>query len=303
MFSRPCEPAGEHADICDEDPCLGGSNGSFEVLCEPAASSEPGECPLDHPTARQDLEAFGAVGTLDDFERELADLLQGSPQLRPGIAAIGEDMAQPRPALEDRFQDGGRSVAVLNVGGMDDQPDHEAERIDDDMPLAAHDLLARVKATYSTAFGGLDRLAVDDAGTGAGLFAFALACHHHQFIVDGAKPTLVTPAVEIFLHRRERRKILRQEPPRAARRRHIQKRVHHLAQRRLARPTDAVRRRHQRFDQRPLRVGQIACVTGAAALIVPASGFGPGHRDLRRISEIRLNHNLLKSLAPFWNGH
>jgi hypothetical protein len=34
-----------------------------------------------------------------------------------------------------------------------------------------------------------------------------------------------------------------------------------------------------------------------------ASGFGPRHRDLRRISAIRQNHNLLKSLTPFWIGH
>src|SRR5690606_2882117 len=104
------------------------------------------------------------------------------------------DMTQPRPALEDRFQDGGRAVAVLNVGGVNDQPDHEAECVDDDMALAAHDLLAGVEAPYSAAFGGLDRLTVDDAGTGTGLLAFAFASRHHQFIVDGAKPTLVTPA-------------------------------------------------------------------------------------------------------------
>jgi hypothetical protein len=31
--------------------------------------------------------------------------------------------------------------------------------------------------------------------------------------------------------------------------------------------------------------------------------FSPGHRDLHRISQIRRNHNLLKSLNSFWNGH
>ena len=41
----------------------------------------------------------------------------------------------------------------------------------------------------------------------------------------------------------------------------------------------------------------------AAPFIVGASGFGPGHRDLRRTSSIRLNHNLLKSLNSFWIGH
>jgi hypothetical protein len=37
-----------------------------------------------------------------------------------------------------------RSVAVLNVGGMDDDVQQEAERIDKDMTLAPGDLLARI---------------------------------------------------------------------------------------------------------------------------------------------------------------
>lgn len=49
-------------------------------------------------------------------------------------------------AFEDGLQDRWRAVAVLNVGGMDDEPDQQAERVDDDMALAAHDLLAGIKA-------------------------------------------------------------------------------------------------------------------------------------------------------------
>lgn len=40
---------------------------------------------------------------------------------------------------------------------MDDKTNQQAERVDDDVALAAHDLLAGVKASYSTTFGGLDR--------------------------------------------------------------------------------------------------------------------------------------------------
>lgn len=42
-ISRPCEPSGEQADVCDEDPSFGGSDGALEVLCQPSASPEPGE--------------------------------------------------------------------------------------------------------------------------------------------------------------------------------------------------------------------------------------------------------------------
>ena len=52
-----------------------------EILCEPSTPAEPRECAFDDPAARQDLDAFGAVQALDDFQRELADLLQGSPTM------------------------------------------------------------------------------------------------------------------------------------------------------------------------------------------------------------------------------
>lgn len=54
VFSMPYEPAREEADVCDEDPRLGGSDGSFEVLCKPSAAAEPRECALHDPSARQD---------------------------------------------------------------------------------------------------------------------------------------------------------------------------------------------------------------------------------------------------------
>lgn len=71
-----------------------------------------------------------------------------------------------RPALEDGFQDGRRAVAILDVGSMDDHSDQQAQRIDDDVALAALDLLGRcpggkrsaaergIEATKSAAFGG-----------------------------------------------------------------------------------------------------------------------------------------------------
>jgi hypothetical protein len=58
---------------------------------------------------------------------------------------------------------------------MDDETDHQTERVNDDVTLAALDLLACVKATYPTAFGGFDRLASLFGGlkSSASLFCFA----------------------------------------------------------------------------------------------------------------------------------
>jgi hypothetical protein len=66
-------------------------------------------------------------------------------QFKPGIAAIGEDVPQRRLFLADGFEHVGRTVAVLNIGGMDNQ-DHEVpECIRDDIPFALLDLLAHIK--------------------------------------------------------------------------------------------------------------------------------------------------------------
>jgi hypothetical protein len=43
-------------------------------------------------------------------------------------------------------QDVAHAIAILNVGGMDDDAQQEAERINEDVPLAARDLLARIIA-------------------------------------------------------------------------------------------------------------------------------------------------------------
>jgi len=44
------------------------------------------------------------------------------------------------------LQHGAYSVAVLNVGGMDDDAQQETKRVDQDVPLAPRDLLACIKA-------------------------------------------------------------------------------------------------------------------------------------------------------------
>jgi hypothetical protein len=76
----------------------------------------------------------------------MADFGQRRAQLVAGIAAIGEDMAQPGEAMPDAGEHVGCAVAVLHIGGMDDRPDEEALGIGDDVALPPLDLLARVIA-------------------------------------------------------------------------------------------------------------------------------------------------------------
>src|SRR5690606_40391306 len=69
----PCDAPGEDADVGDEDPCLGAGDGFLPVLGEPSASAEPGKGAFDHPAARQEFEALGDVGALDDLQFPVAD--------------------------------------------------------------------------------------------------------------------------------------------------------------------------------------------------------------------------------------
>ena len=59
------------------------------------------------------------------------------------------------------FRTAGAPVAVLDVGGMNHQPEQEADGVDDDVALASLNVLGGVKAANTSTFGGFDALAVD----------------------------------------------------------------------------------------------------------------------------------------------
>src|SRR4051812_21327162 len=91
--------------------------------------------------------------------------------------------------------------------------EHDAQRVSDDVALAAVDLFPGVVARKTSAFGRLHALAIDDARCGTGLAAFQFTRAHDQQLVDGLPQTAVTPSVEVALHRGPRRKVLGEHPP------------------------------------------------------------------------------------------
>ena len=131
----------------DKHPRRCAGNGCFKIFCQSTASSEPCERPLDHPPTRQNFEPADVIGSFDDFYRPLSNSFERSPQFVTGIAAVGEDMPQPGIERTDRGQRDRAAIAVLNVGGMHDEPNEMTKCIGHDVPLASLDLLARIKAT------------------------------------------------------------------------------------------------------------------------------------------------------------
>jgi len=85
-----------------------------------------------------------ALDDLDNPAAAAGSSLRGAWSL---IAGIGEDaLDEGEEAARASIEHQPCPVAVLNVGGMDDDVQQKTERIDKDVPFAARDLLARIKA-------------------------------------------------------------------------------------------------------------------------------------------------------------
>lgn len=69
----------------------------------------------------------------------------GRCDARPLIAGIGEDaFDEGKQCASALVEHQSCAVAILDVGGMDRDAQQEAERVNQNVPLAAFDLLARV---------------------------------------------------------------------------------------------------------------------------------------------------------------
>src|ERR1700693_466111 len=185
-------------------------------------------------------------------------------------------MAQPGKGIADGGEEQRRSIAILDASLMHDRTNQKAGRISQDVAFAALDLLAGIIAARPAGFGGLDRLAVDDAGGGARFAPRGFTRQHQQDMVDLTPQTAIAPGVEVMLNRGVGREILGQQAPLAAALRQIEDRVHHRTQRRRARAAATlVRRGQERLDHGQLGIGCIACIAQPVASILRASDFGP----------------------------
>jgi hypothetical protein len=88
-----------------------------------------------------------------------------------------------------------RPLAVLHVGGVHAYGEHEAERVDEDVPLAPVQSLRAVVAPRRAAdAGGLRARAVDDRRTRLGLASRLAARQHAEHVVRAPEGAVEPPA-------------------------------------------------------------------------------------------------------------
>lgn len=73
--------------------------------------------------------------------------------------------------------------------------------VDQRVPLAAFDLLARVIATWAARFRGLGALAIQHRGRRTGLASDTLALTHDQMVVDRLPRSVIAETRKPALHR------------------------------------------------------------------------------------------------------
>lgn len=145
-MSWPGQAPQHESDHGEADEGGGGAGVSLEVARQAAITADPCEGALDDPTLGQHHELVRFVA-LDDLDHPTPRAGGGFCHARALITGIGEDaLDEGKETSSARIEDQARAVAILNVGGMHDDIQEKAERVDENMPLAARDLLARIKA-------------------------------------------------------------------------------------------------------------------------------------------------------------
>ena len=138
----PCQASEHNADHREPDEGGNGARVSLEIARQAAIAADPGQGSFDDPALGQDDE-FVQFVALDDLDHPTAGAGSGLRGAWFPIAGIGEDaLDEGEQAARAPIENQPRPVAVLNVGGMDDDVQQKAERINQDVALAPDDLLA-----------------------------------------------------------------------------------------------------------------------------------------------------------------
>ena len=131
------------ADHGETDEGCGFSGVSLVIAREPTAAADPREGPLHDPAFWEHDEAV-TVAAPNDLQVPRAGAGDGGLHLPSLVARVADDALDERKAPSRLPEQRLCAVAVLHARGMDADRQEQAERIGQDMALAANDLLAGI---------------------------------------------------------------------------------------------------------------------------------------------------------------
>ena len=145
-LTRIAELSQHEADGCQLQEREGVAVEIFPILGETAATVEPRDRAFDDPTLGQSHEAFGVIGSSDDYGFETRQSFgEGVGKNRALIGAVGKQLLEEWKLTEQRGQQQDAAIAILDAGGMHDDVQQQAQRINENMPLLALDQLAGIE--------------------------------------------------------------------------------------------------------------------------------------------------------------
>ena len=104
--------------------------------------AQPGERTLNNPSLGHDDKPV-RIRSFNDFNDPAIPAHRPIHKL-PGITAIGPDHFKALPSRTQLLDQQLAAVTVLDIGGVDDQREDQAKRVNNDMTLASLGFLARV---------------------------------------------------------------------------------------------------------------------------------------------------------------
>src|SRR5512135_1603970 len=222
-------------------------------------TTQPGKCPLHHPTPLDHSEALAPGGATLDLDRVPAVLGDPSVQLMVVVLVVRPELLQPRERLLRQPPEHLRGRGpVIRRGAGDGHRQKQPERVHHDVPLATVEPLAAVVTVGAADLGSPDRLAVDAAGAGSRLPPRLVTDLRSQGIVDRLPSAIGRPSNEVVVDGPPAWEVAWQSPPDAAVAVPVEDRVDHLSKVGFAGPPAGVGGRKVGLEDRPPGVSQVA---------------------------------------------
>ena len=120
---------------------------AFVVPRETPVAADPSQSAFHDPALGQHDEASN-IAALHDLERPITGAGDESTHLRPGVTTVGNDTLDEREAPACLPQQRFGAITVLDIGGVDVDVQQQALRVDEDVALAAENLLPGIVAGW-----------------------------------------------------------------------------------------------------------------------------------------------------------